>query len=212
MNPRPAWAVLSPSHKTPSTKQYINVSIKSMILLSLFCVFSCYQCLSVKVYKDARYAWGTPPHRYGHSQWNALLYSDCSQPHTAVLEVCFFTHLAGYPHKYKLPGVGVLSQGDAFTKYSQNALWKSCAGWRYGISKFFFFFLVCVYFWDRTLLLCSSGWPVICTNFICLRVNIRICTNTVFGIIFWITWEWPIFILHALVLGRYLSTNVMRLF
>lgn len=93
-----------------------------MILLSLFCIFSCYQCLSVKVYKDARYAWGTPPHRYGHSQWNALLYSDCSQPHTAVLEVCFFTHLAGYPHKYKLPGVGVLSQGDAFTKYSQNAL------------------------------------------------------------------------------------------
>lgn len=54
-------------------------------------------------------------------QWNVLLYSDCSQLHTAVLEVCLFTHLAGNPHKYKLSGVAVLSQGDAFTKYSQNA-------------------------------------------------------------------------------------------
>lgn len=60
-------------------------------------------------------------------QWNnALLYSGCSQPHTAVLEVRIFTHLAGYPHKYKLPGVAVLRQGDAFTKYSQNVVKMLC--------------------------------------------------------------------------------------
>lgn len=109
-------------HKTPDTKQngYANVLIESMISLLLFCIFSCYQCLSIKACICVGYA--TP---WMWANFTGLIFrllptSHCSEH--VPRHVCSYTLSAGFPHKYKLPEVGSLSQGEAFTIYSQNAL------------------------------------------------------------------------------------------